>query len=120
MLAAIGLLGILGAPVQSPPPEPSTAWYRSHLPVTIEVVQDVEAKPEPGPTEPYQRGTLYIGRNLKAFRIRKGQTFQMTRLLGEGGCRIRFQKNEYELGSCRWLSGFSDRESDIYRPVSNK
>jgi hypothetical protein len=115
MLITVALLSALA---QSPPREPSDAWYRRHLPATIEVAQDVEATPSPVTTERRQRGTLYIARDLKRFRIKKGQTFQMIKLLGEGGCRIRFESTEYELGSCPWLEGFSDRETDIYVPVA--
>jgi hypothetical protein len=44
----------------------------------------------------------------------------MTKLLGEGECRIRFLQKDYYLVSCWWLEGFTDRESDIYQPVATK
>jgi len=67
--------------------------------------------PTPDP-ERHRRGTLEIGGHAKAFTIKEGETFQITKLLGEGGCRIRFLKKDYDLGSCPWLEGFSDRETD--------
>jgi hypothetical protein len=54
----------------------------------------------------------------KAFTIKKGETFQMTKLLGEGECRIRFLKKDYYLVACWWLEEFANRESDIYQPVT--
>jgi hypothetical protein len=32
----------------------------------------------------------------------------------EGGCRIRFQRREYEIASCWWREGFSDHHADIF------
>ena len=115
MMTVVALWLFVSSP-QSPPREPSDAWYRSHLPVTLKVTQDVEAKPY-SRSEPHRRGTLEMGRDAKAFTIKKGETFQMVELLGEGGCRIRFLKKDYSLGSCPWLEGFTDRETDIYQPV---
>jgi hypothetical protein len=117
-LTTIALFGALVVMLQSPPREPSDLWYRRHLPATIEVTKDVEAIADP--VTVHRRGTLYIGRSEKSFQIKKGQTFQMTKLLGEGACRIRFQNRVYNLRSCPWLEGFSDRETDIYALVGNK
>lgn len=119
MMMAVAFWVFLMAPSQSPPREPSDAWYRSHLPVTLQVTQDVEVKPY-SPGERHRRGTLEIGRDAKAFTIKKGETFQMTKLLGEGGCRIRVLEKDYDLGSCWWLQGFRERETDIYQPVATK
>ena len=118
-MIAVALWVFLNSPSQSPPREPSDAWYRSHLPVTLKVTQDVEVRPC-SPRERHRRGTLEIAGNVKPFTIKKGQTFQMTKLLGEGECRIRLLKKEYDLQSCWWLEGFTDRESDIYQPVATK
>ena len=74
--------------------------------------------PHSAPVQGRRRGTLAIRPNLKPFRIKKGQTFQMIELLGEGECRIRFEKKDYEVASCPWLEGFRDRETDIYKPVA--
>jgi hypothetical protein len=117
MMIAVALWVLLNTPAQSPPHEPSDAWYRSHLPVTLKVTQDVQVKPSSSPKR-HRRGTLVIGGDAKAFTIRKGETFQMTKLLGEGECRIRFLNRDYDLGSCPWLEGFTDRETDIYEPVA--
>ena len=119
MMIAVVLWAFLNTPAQSPPREPSDAWYRSHLPVTMKVTQDVEVKPY-STLERHRRGTLEIGSDAKAFMIKKGETFQMTKLLGEGGCQIRFSKRDYGLGSCPWLEGFTDRETDIYQPAATK
>jgi hypothetical protein len=118
-MIALALLVFLNSPSQSPPREPSDAWYRSHLPVTLKVTQDVEVRPYSA-QERHRRGTLEVGSDAKAFTIKKGETFQITKLLGEGECRIRFLKKDYDLRSCWWLEGFTDRESDIYQPVATK
>jgi hypothetical protein len=119
MVITIAVLVVLSAPAQSPPREPSSAWYRRHLPVTIEVLQDVEVNRRDVEPDAHLRGTL-IGNPGANVRIKKGQTFQMIKLYGEGECRIRFEKREWDLGSCPWLEGFRDRETDFYRPVTNK
>ncbi|MEN3336622.1 MAG: hypothetical protein V7647_298 [Acidobacteriota bacterium] len=117
MMIAVVLLASLNASVQFPPRDPSDAWYRSHLPVTLKVTQDVQVKPY-SRSQRHQRATLEIGGDAKAFTIKQGETFQMMELLGEGGCRIRFLKKNYSLGSCPWLEGFASRETDIYQPVT--
>ena len=89
------------------------------LPVTITALRDVEvANRQPLGFE--VRGTLYAGRSEEAFVIRKGETFQMIAVRGEGGCRIRFNKREYELSSCPWLEGFTDHWTDIFEVVVKK
>jgi hypothetical protein len=120
MFITLALIGALGSQAQSVPREPSDAWYRAHLPSRIQVTQDVEAIPHAGTVERRRRGTLFIRPQLKAFQIKKGETFQMTKLLGEGECRIRFRKKDYEVESCPWLEGFRERETDIYKPVAHK
>jgi hypothetical protein len=115
-MLTIALLMALSAPAQS----------RWHLPVTIEVTQDVEVKPHSELQQPgggfsrEERGVLYIGRNLKAFRIKKGQTFRMIKIEAEGGCRIQVEKREYDLPSCPWLDGFRDHQADIFRVIAAK
>jgi hypothetical protein len=101
--------------VSSLPPLTITRW---HLPVTIAVTQDVEVKPTGVSRE--ARGTLYIGRDEKAFRIKNGQAFQMIRIGSEGGCRIQFRRKNYELVSCPWLDGFRDHQADIFKVVAKK
>jgi hypothetical protein len=101
------------------------AQARLHLPVTIEVMQNVEVKPhsalqQPGGFLAEERGVLYIGNKLTPFRIKKGQTFQMIKIGSEGGCRIEVEKRKYDLPSCPWLSGFRYRQADIFRVVSGR
>jgi hypothetical protein len=93
---------------------PQTHWQ---LPVTIQVTRDVEATNAPEPDGGQRRGRLYISRNLTSFVIGKDQTFQMINVGQEGECRIRFDKREYELGSCPWLDGFRDRQADIFKVI---
>ena len=92
---------------------PSQEW-----PITIEVKQDVEV------TQAYSqesRGKLHLD-NVKAqaFRLRKGQRFQMVKIGQEGSCRIAFEGKEYGLTSCPWLEGFSDHQTDVFSIVTDK
>jgi hypothetical protein len=120
MMIAIALLSLLSPAAQLLPREPTDRWYRAHLPVTMKVTRDVEVIPY-SHLERHRRGRLEIlATGAKPFTIKKGETFLMTKLLGEGECRIRLLETEYELASCWWLEGFTDRESDIYRPVAAK
>lgn len=92
---------------------PQTRW---RLPVTIKVTQDVSVEPYPHNPPKGRRGVLYVGRLEKVFQIKSGQTFQMVNAPrdSEGGCRIRFDKKEYEVLSCWWLDGFTDPQEDIF------
>jgi hypothetical protein len=89
-----------------------------HLPATIEALKDVEAVN----SERHSDGSVYQERGVlyadEAFRIRKGERFQMVKVYGEGGCRIRFKNKEHDVSSCPWLEGFSDPQADIYRVIS--
>ena len=113
MTVLLGLLAVgwmLAAPAQSD----------RRLPVTIQVMQDVDVKTSerrPDGSVGQERGSLY---SSKAFRIKKGQRFQMIKLLGEGECRIQFEKKIYDLSSCPWLEGFTDHEKDIYKIIQRK
>jgi len=94
------------------------AQVSRQLPVTIEVKQDVEV------TQAYSqdsRGKLRLD-NVKAqaFRIRKGQRFQMVKIGQEGSCRITFEGEEYGLTSCPWLDGFTDHQTDVFSIVTKK
>lgn len=117
MLIAIALWSLLNTPAQSLPREPTDVWYRAHLPVTMKVTQDVEVIPYSN-LERHRRGRLEMTSDPKPFTIKKGETFEMTKLLGEGECRIRLLSKEYHLVACWWLEGFANRESDIYQPVA--
>ena len=90
------------------------------LPATIEALQDVPAHLEDLPTQ--QRGVLYIvgPKSFRPFTIKKGQRFQMLRVLREGECRIRFEKNEYLVSSCPWLEGFTDHQAEVFEVVSGR
>jgi hypothetical protein len=83
------------------------------LPATIGVLQDVKAG-----RGPYERGKL--GLDSDDFVIKKGEQFQMIAIHAEGGCRIRVKRTEYDLGSCYWLEGFRDSETDIFKVVSGR
>jgi len=83
------------------------------LPATIEALRDVKAG-----RGPYERGKL--GLDADEFVIKKGERFQMIEIHGEGGCRIRVKQAEYDLGSCYWLEGFADSETDIFKVVSGR
>jgi hypothetical protein len=93
----IALMVILSIPTQVP----------RHLPITVEVKRDVDVTHN---AEPYEsRGKLYLDNpKAKAFRLKKGQRFQMIKIGQEGSCRIRFEDQDYGLTSCPWLEGFSD------------
>jgi hypothetical protein len=105
----IVLLMILTAPGQ----------VSRRLPVTIEVKRDVEVTQYTDSHDP--RGTLYLDNiKEKAFRLKKGQRFQMLEVGQEGGCRIRYQDREYGLISCPWLEGFRDHQTDVFSIFDKK
>lgn len=94
------------------------AATKRFVPVTITVAQDVPVRRHSESGARGVRGVLYYSAPArgKDFVIKKRETFQMvTPDLGEGACRIRFQRNEYELPSCPWLEGFTDHQADIFR-----
>jgi len=113
MIAVIFLLSLML------PGQPKT---RAESPVTIKVKTDVSLEPYQRERElEHVRGVLqffYVGERVV---IRRGQTFQMVSPVGhmEGGCRIRFQKKDYEVASCFWREGFTDHQSDIFEVVKN-
>jgi hypothetical protein len=108
-LKAIVLLIIFAGPAQ----------FAGHLPVTIEVKRDVEVTHNSKAHE--SRGKLYLDDvKVKAFRLKKGQRFQMVEIGQEGSCRIRFGDNEYGLTSCPWLEGFSDHQTDVFKIVMKR
>ena len=97
------------------PPDEQTKW---RFPVTIRVTQDVPVLSQGmEPDFGMRRGRLY---GAGPFVIKKGQTFQMLKDEGEGGCRIRVEKREYSLGTCPWVDGFADRQLDIFQIVKSK
>jgi len=89
-----------------------TTW---HFPVTIEALQDVPAHIEEAGGQ--RRGVLYVGRG-SSFIVQKGRRFLMVKVNAEGGCRIEFEKREYDVSSCPWLDGFRDHQKDVFRVVS--
>jgi len=89
----------------------------ARLPVTIEAKQEVEvvgAVPLHG-----ERGKLYVVRppDTKTLTLHKGRRFLMTRMLGEGECRVRIDRKDFDLLYCPWLEGFSDHQSDFFEVV---
>jgi hypothetical protein len=103
----LALVAIMGLAAQT---QTNPNW---RLPATIEVLRDVKAG-----RGPYERGTL--GLDSDEFVIKKGDQFQMVEIHAEGGCRIRFKQTEYDLGSCYWLEGFGDSQTDIFKVVSGR
>src|SRR5271165_5799809 len=97
---------------------PRAAAPSQDLAITIEVKQDVEV------TQAYSqesRGKLHLDNvEAQAFRLRKGQRFQMVEIGQEGSCRITFEGKEYGLTSCPWLEGFSDHQADVFSIVTEK
>jgi hypothetical protein len=91
------------------------AQNAQRLPLTIEVKQDVEIRPDDWSAH---RGILYVD-DLKMvpFQLKKGQRFQMVRTSQEGSCRIRIADKEYGLASCPWRPGFGDHQADIFAIV---
>jgi len=107
-MIAIGWLVTLSLSAQIPT---NTSW---RIPVPITVLQDVPVEPHPQDMHRQKRGVIYINPKEKGFVIKKGQTFQMTKIGQEGGCSIGFAKKEYELSTCPWLDGFRDHQTDIF------
>lgn len=93
------------------------AQTRWRLPVTVEVFQDVPAQVEG--KDGQRRGVLYVDRG-QVFTVKKGQRFLMVKLGQEGGCRIEFEKKQYEVASCPWLDGFRDHQEDIFTVVAGR
>lgn len=90
---------------------------RWDLPATIEALQDVPARAEE--TGGQKRGVLYVGRE-ESFVVKKGQRFLMVQIHQEGGCRIEFEKRQYDVSSCPWLDGFRDHQEDVFRVISGR
>jgi hypothetical protein len=108
---AIGTLCIV---IAAFPTVRQTKW---RLPATIEAVQDVSAQPVE--TGRQARGVLYVGRG-NLFTIKKGQRFLMVKVAAEGGCRIEYEKNQYDVSSCPWLDGFRDHQEDFFKVVAGR
>jgi hypothetical protein len=86
--------------------------------MTIEVLADVSLEPQ-SLHDHGEKGRLDYFRSTAASAItvviKKGQRFKMLKYLGEGSCRIEFEGNTFDLGSCPWLPGFTHHEEDVYR-----
>ena len=91
---------------------PYALFTSETLPVIIEVMKDVSGLD--GSHAWQKKGNLYSNR---AFRINKGERFQMIEVIGEGECKIRYRENEYHLSSCPWLPGFTDHQSETFLVV---
>lgn len=96
---------------------------RTPLPVTIKVTQDVSLEPYRRDREEQRiRAMLqFFNKGENAVVIRRGRTFQMVshERQMEGGCRIRFEKKDYDLAMCFWLDGYTDHRSDIFAVITN-
>lgn len=91
------MIAILFVLLLIPQNEPES---RTQLPVTIKVTQDVSLEPYRRDREQQRiRAMLQFFNGEKEVVIRRGQTFQMVSRDGqmEGGCRIRFQKKDYDI-----------------------
>jgi hypothetical protein len=109
---SIGVISIALAVIATVAMVGQTRW---RLPVTIEAVQDVSARPvETGGGQ--ARGVLYVGRG-NSFTIKKGEHFLMVKIATEGGCRIEYEKRQYDVSSCPWLDGFRDHQEDFFKVV---
>lgn len=78
--------------------------------MSVEVQRDVEVRRSDG--GPEKRGTLYSSKTVV---VRKGERLEMVQRLGEGGCRVLFKGQLYDLTSCPWLPGFQDHQGDIFK-----
>jgi hypothetical protein len=90
---------------------------RWRLPATIEAVQDVSTRSVE--TAGQARGVLYVGRG-NSFTIKKGEHFLMVKIATEGGCRIEYEKRQYNVSSCPWLDGFRDHQEDFFKIVAGR
>ena len=98
------------------------AQVRWQLPATIQVTQDVSVEPYPQnpPISNARQPRIYIGRSEKGFTIKKGETFQMTKILEEGNCAFRFKNKTYQTDNCYWLDGFADHHSDVFIVIKGR
>jgi hypothetical protein len=116
-LIRLGLIAAL-AVAASASAQVVPVWDGQSLPITIEVLRDVEVKASERHADGsywQERGFLYAGAE---FHISKRERFRMIEALGEGGCRIEFQGSQYTLSSCPWVPGFTDQQSDIFKIVA--
>lgn len=96
---------------------PTTGQTKWRLPAQIEAVQDILA--QPFETQGQVRGVLYVGRG-NSFTIKKSERFLMVTVGAEGGCRVEFNKKQYDASSCPWLDGFTDHQQDFFKVVSGR
>jgi hypothetical protein len=116
----------LAAAVWAQPSQPE--W---RLPATIEALKDVTvvlrtdgrrlrgeldvATPPPGFVHERPEPREYV-----LGPIRKGERFEVTEILEEGGCVIKIARRVFNVGSCHWLEGFRDHEDDFFKVVSGR
>ena len=98
---------------------PAAAQPQARL--AIEVLQGVRLEPlvfgrpgEKGRLDYYRATTS----GAVALELEPGERFAMVAELGEGGCRIEYQGDTFDLQSCYWLPGFLKRQDDVYRVVA--
>jgi hypothetical protein len=111
---SIGLISIALSLIAPVAMVGQTRW---RLPVTIEAVLDVSARPVE--TGGQARGVLYVGRG-NSFTIKKGEHFLMVKIAAEGGCRVEYEKRQYNVSSCPWLDGFRDHQEDFFKIVAGR
>jgi hypothetical protein len=111
---SIGVISIAVAMIATVATVGQTRW---RLPVTIEAVQDVSTRSVE--TGGQARGVLYVGRG-NAFTIKKGEHFLMVKIAAEGGCRVEYEKRQYNVSSCPWLDGFRDHQEDFFKVVTGR
>ncbi len=111
---SIGLISIALPLIATVAMVGQTRW---RLPVTIEAVLDVSARPVE--TGGQTRGVLYLGRG-NSFTIKKGEHFLMVKIAAEGGCRVEYEKRQYNVSSCPWLDGFRDHQEDFFKIVAGR
>jgi hypothetical protein len=54
---------------------------------------------------------------VKGLSLKKGDRFETVADLGEGSCRIRYQKKTYVVAECPWM-GFRDMKEDTFKIIS--
>jgi hypothetical protein len=94
---------------------------------SIEVLMDVFIEPAMGGLTS-ERGHLYYYRVASRVpsetppraRVPAGQRLAMLAYLGSGRCRIAFEGRVFDVSSCPWLPGSTDRDDDIFRIVAEE
>jgi hypothetical protein len=87
--------------------QPAHAQADPRVPQTIEAVRDVILQHPPShPLDQHKPRGVLDAPNVDPITIKKGKRFVMVEILEEGGCTIEFERRQYDVSSCWWLSGF--------------